>query len=149
MLNLVPTIVGILTFTSGKKFMLNWVEHEKFHSLGPRCVIMLEVTICSRILLQVQVRSKLISLRSSHVPYDIFCVTPALAMQRPSAMSWYILLNWCRVKTFKFVWLLVKLLCFFFWNFHTLKVPLSVKHLARPFFLINDDYLFCLKVWES
>ena len=33
-----PTIVGILTFMSGKNFMLNGVEHEKsFITLGPVC----------------------------------------------------------------------------------------------------------------
>ena len=31
-----PTIVGILTFTSGENFMLNLVEHEKkLYNLGP------------------------------------------------------------------------------------------------------------------
>ena len=31
-----PTIVGILTYMSGKNFMLNWVEHEKsFITSGP------------------------------------------------------------------------------------------------------------------
>ena len=29
-----PTIVGILTFMSMIDFVLSWVEHKKFHSLG-------------------------------------------------------------------------------------------------------------------
>ena len=34
-----PTIVGILTYMSGKIFKLNWVEHKKsFYSLGPRLI---------------------------------------------------------------------------------------------------------------
>ena len=38
-----PTIVGILTFMSGKNFMLSWVEHEKtFITSGP--VLMKETT---------------------------------------------------------------------------------------------------------
>ena len=36
-----PTIVGILTFMSGKNFMLSGAEHEKsFITLGPGCQIL-------------------------------------------------------------------------------------------------------------